>query len=181
LTGVSVRESRRSGLPQGIANDERLQLHDQARWSSRSLNPYLDARGVESAAAVGGACLRSADHSAAGSIDALPHAVDSRPNVDLTTVSDPHSWPISILAICPELGVADNAAVWIDGRKLPHRVVFVITNHLLLVSHGRDIVADIHEAYGRLADRQRNDGLFVSSWSSGQRCAIHTAANRCID
>ena len=71
-----------------------------------------------------------------------------RSNVDLTSVSDPHTLADLDLAILPgEFGVAENAAVWIDGRKLPHRVVFVITNHLVLVVHARDIVSHMHGAY----------------------------------
>lgn len=133
------------------------------------------AQFMASVTAVGGACLRAADHNAAAvAVDALPHVADNarivslvpgieRGNVDLAAVADPHTLADLDLAILPgELGVAENAAVWIDGARLPHRVVFVITQHLVLVVHARDIVADMHAAYARLVDRPRRYGLFIS-------------------
>jgi L-lactate dehydrogenase complex protein LldG len=73
-----------------------------------------------------------------------------RPNVEPTAVKDPHT--LADLALLPaELGVAENAAVWVHGRVLPHRAVFVIADHLALVVRARDIVHHMHVAYERLA------------------------------
>jgi L-lactate dehydrogenase complex protein LldG len=52
--------------------------------------------------------------------------------------------------------------VWVEGRALHHRAVFVIANHLALVVRARDIVHHMHEAYQRLAGRPRGYGLFIS-------------------
>ena len=53
--------------------------------------------------------------------------------------------------------------MWVEGRSLgPHRAVFVITDHLVLVVHARDIVHHVHQAYERLAGRPRGYGLFIS-------------------
>jgi L-lactate dehydrogenase complex protein LldG len=133
------------------------------------------AQFAEAAVAVGGACVRVADLAAAGAaLAALPQAVGAarvvslvpglgRPTVDLAAVDDPHTLADLDLAILPgELGVAENAAVWVDGRALPHRAVFVITNHLVLVVRARDIVHHMHQAYERLAGRPRGYGLFIS-------------------
>lgn len=130
---------------------------------------------AQSMVAVGGACARVADLAAAdAAIAALPQAASAkkivslvpgvgRSTVDLTAVADPHALADLDLAILPgELAVAENAAVWIDGKVLPHRAVFVITDHLVLVVHARDIVHHMHEAYERLAGRSLGYGLFIS-------------------
>jgi L-lactate dehydrogenase complex protein LldG len=127
-----------------------------------------------SVAAVGGVCVRVADIAAAdAAVAALPQAAAARvvslvPGVgratlDLATVADPHALADLDLAILPgELVVAENAAVWVDGRALPHRAVFVITEHLVLVVHAGDVVHHMHQAYERLAGRPRGYGLFIS-------------------
>ena len=130
---------------------------------------------AESVIAVGGACARVADLAAAdAAIAALPQTAGAarvaslvpgvgRPTVDLAGVADPHTLADLDLAILPgELAVAENAAVWVDGRALPHRAVFVITNHLVLVVHAQGVVHHMHQAYERLAGRPRNYGLFIS-------------------
>jgi L-lactate dehydrogenase complex protein LldG len=133
------------------------------------------AQFAESVAAVGGACIRVADLPAAdAALAALPQLASAarvvslvpgvgRPSVELTAVADPHALADLDLAILPgELGVAENAAVWIEGRALHHRAVFVIADHLALVVRARDIVHHMHEAYERLAGRPRGYGLFIS-------------------
>ena len=133
------------------------------------------AQFAESVAAVGGACVRVPDLAAAdAALTALPQAASAtrvasvvpgvgRSTVDLAAIADPHALADLDLAILPgEFGVAENAAVWVDGRVLPHRAVFVITNHLALVIHARDLVHHMHDAYDRLAGRPRGYGLFIS-------------------
>ena len=130
---------------------------------------------ARSVVAVGGACVRVADLAAAGdAVAALPQATVAKtvvslvagvgqPNVDLTAIDDPHMLEGLDLAILPgQLAVAENAAVWVDGSVLHHRAVFVITDHLVLVVHARDVVNHMHEAYERLAGRPRGYGLFIS-------------------
>ncbi|HEX2691636.1 MAG TPA: LUD domain-containing protein [Kofleriaceae bacterium] len=129
--------------------------------------------------AVGGTCARVADLAqASAAIAALPQAAAAKkivslvpgvepgagqPTLDLAAVSDPHALADLDLAILPgELAVAENAAVWIDGKVLVHRAVFVITDHLVLVVHAKDVVHHMHEAYARLAGRPRGYGLFLS-------------------
>ena len=134
---------------------------------------------AQSVVAVGGACVRVADLAgAADAVAALPQAAAAKkvvslvpgvgvPNVeaivDLAAVADPHALDDLDLAILPgQLAVAENAAVWVDGSSLPHRAVFVITDHLVLVVQAKDVVHHMHEAYERLAGRPRGYGLFIS-------------------
>lgn len=147
--------------------------------------PALDELGVTFAdplaqlatamTAVGGTCVRVADLAAAeAAIAALPHVAPGKKiaslapgiglgTVDLAAIDDPHALADLDLAILPgALAVAENAAVWIDGRILTHRAVFVITDHLVLVVHARDVVDHMHQAYARIADRPRGYGLFIS-------------------
>ncbi|HET9626715.1 MAG TPA: LUD domain-containing protein [Kofleriaceae bacterium] len=150
--------------------------------------PTLDALGVTfpdplaqlaaAMATVGGACVRVADRAAAeAAIAALPQVAAARQIVslapglghalpgtlDLAAIDDPHALASLDVAILPgTLAVAENAAVWIDGRVLLHRAVFVITDHLVLVVHARDVVHHMHQAYDRIADRPRGYGLFIS-------------------
>jgi L-lactate dehydrogenase complex protein LldG len=68
------------------------------------------------------------------------------------------------VAVVPgALGVAENGAVWIPGTSLgPHRAVFVITEHLVLVVEATDLVSNMQEAYARIALERPGYGLFVS-------------------
>jgi L-lactate dehydrogenase complex protein LldG len=130
------------------------------------------ARALES---VAGACQRVADRAAANqALAELPVYRDAkkivslvagvgRGNLDLATISDPHELDGLDVAVLPgEIAVAENGAVWVDGSALPHRAVFVVCEHLVLVVDAKDIVADMHEAYARLATRPVGYGTFIS-------------------
>lgn len=125
--------------------------------------------------AVGGAFVHVPDLAdAAAAIAALPHVAAARQvislvpdlaasTVDLAAIRDPRDLATLELAILPgELAVAENAAVWVDGRALPHRALFVIPDHLILVVAATAVVPDMHAAYARLAGRPPGHGLFIS-------------------
>ena len=129
----------------------------------------------EALRSVGGAPIRARDLAAAHrALSELPCCRGAkrivslvpgvgRGNVDLAALDDPHALEGLDLAILPgELAVAENGAVWVDGRSLPHRAIFVIAEHLALVVAAREVVNDLHEAYARLADREVGYGLFLS-------------------
>ena len=47
---------------------------------------------------------------------------------------DPHQLEGLDLAILPgAFGVAENGAIWVNAATLPHRGVFVVTQHLAIV------------------------------------------------
>ena len=79
-------------------------------------------------------------------------------------MTDPHQLAdLDVAAIPGELGVAENGAVWIPGRNLgPHRAVFVIPEHLVLVVRAADVVNDMQAAYARIELEHPGYGLFVS-------------------
>jgi L-lactate dehydrogenase complex protein LldG len=65
---------------------------------------------------------------------------------------DPHTLEDVDLAILPAyFGVAENGACWVTETQMFHRALPFITQHLALVIHRRDIVADMHQAYDRIA------------------------------
>jgi L-lactate dehydrogenase complex protein LldG len=84
--------------------------------------------------------------------------------VDLAAVADPHELAdLDVAAIPGEVGVAENGAVWVTGASLgPHRAVFVIPEHLVLVVRAGDVVNDLQEAYGRITLTRPGYGLFIS-------------------
>lgn len=130
---------------------------------------------AEALKSVGGACLAAPDPaSARRALAELPVVQrakrvaslvpDLAPgNVDLGALADPHELEGVEVAVLPgELAVAENGAVWVDGRALPHRALFVIAEHLVLVVDAGAVVNDLHEAYARLAPRGIGYGLFIS-------------------
>lgn len=94
--------------------------------------------------------------------------VDGLPgNVDLSVVDDAHQLEDLDFVIYPgQFAVAENGAVWVTDENLKHRVVFFITQFLVLVVSARDIVHNMHEAYERVAKSesfgQPRFGLFLS-------------------
>ena len=65
---------------------------------------------------------------------------------------DPHALENVDLAILPAyFGVAENGACWITESQMIERALPFITQHLALVIRRQDIVADMHEAYARIA------------------------------
>jgi L-lactate dehydrogenase complex protein LldG len=134
----------------------------------------LAAKFFEMVAVVGGTCLRVPDRAAADrALRDLPvHRQASRivslvpgvgqGNVDPAAVGDPHQLAgLDLCVLGAELGVAENGAVWIDGRTLPHQALFVIPEHLALVVEVGALVPDMHQAYARLSVGG-GFGLFLS-------------------
>jgi L-lactate dehydrogenase complex protein LldG len=173
-----------SGRDGASARDEILAALRRAAPAALPL-PDLTGLGVhfadpvqqfgESLAAVGGTFIRVPDRAAAQRrLLELPVYRDAaqvvslvdgigRSDVDLAALADPHELASLGLAILPgSIAVAENGAVWLDGAALPHRAVFVIAEHLALVVSAGDVVADMHEAYARLAARPPGYGTFIS-------------------
>lgn len=138
--------------------------------------PDVEKQFAEACAAVGGKFVRVADLSALnaelGKLEAYSraHKIASlvqgvgKSNVDLGALKDPHEIEGLDIAIIPgEFGVAENGAVWVPGSALgPHRAIFVVTQHLVLVVPAGQIVHTLHQAYGRLRLERPGFGIFIS-------------------
>jgi L-lactate dehydrogenase complex protein LldG len=87
-----------------------------------------------------------------------------RANVDLAGLKDPHELEgLDIAIIAGEFGVAENGAVWVPGSALgPHRAIFVVTEHLVLVMPAGQIVHNMHQAYDRIRLERPGFGIFIS-------------------
>jgi L-lactate dehydrogenase complex protein LldG len=84
-------------------------------------------------------------------------------NFDLNSASDPHELDDVDLAIMPgDFAVAENAAVWVNDRNVKHRVIYFITQHLVLVVSRREILHNMRYAYERLSFEGPGYGLFIS-------------------
>lgn len=69
-------------------------------------------------------------------------------NVDLTAIRDPHQLADVDLSILPgELAVAENAAVWVTDARVCERVLYFLSQHVVLVLPAERIVHNMHEAY----------------------------------
>jgi L-lactate dehydrogenase complex protein LldG len=72
--------------------------------------------------------------------------------VALNGNEDPHTLEDIDLAILnAHFGVAENGACWVTETQMLHRALPFITQHLALVIRRGDIVADMHQAYDRIA------------------------------
>jgi len=134
------------------------------------------AQFLEMVKAVGGSAARVGDPAALGAeLEALPVwaqakkkvslvAGAGRSTVDVASIADPHELEGLDVAVIPgEVAVAENGAVWVPGRNLgPHRAVFVIAEHLVLVVRADAVVSSMQEAYARIEIERPGYGLFIS-------------------
>jgi L-lactate dehydrogenase complex protein LldG len=84
-------------------------------------------------------------------------------NFDLDKVDDPHALEDLDFAILPgEFAVAENGAIWVTDRNLKQRVVYFITQHLVLVVAQDQILDNMYQAYERISFAQPGFGVFIS-------------------
>jgi L-lactate dehydrogenase complex protein LldG len=84
-------------------------------------------------------------------------------NVDLDAIDDPHQLEdVDFFITRGEFGVAENAAVWATDVDVKHRVLYFLTQHLVLVLPADSIVDNMHQAYERLQFTEPRFGLFLS-------------------
>jgi L-lactate dehydrogenase complex protein LldG len=104
-------------------------------------------RMVEGALAGASSVLSFADH--------IPshHA----PAGDLHALAD-----LDALVCEPELGVAENGAVWIASSSDRLRAALFLAARVVVVVHESELVADLHEAYARIDVTAHPFGAFVA-------------------
>ena len=78
-------------------------------------------------------------------------------------ISDPHELEMLNLAIIKgDFAVAENAAIWVSEKQLPHRALPMITQYLAIVIHKSDILTNMHRAYDRVKVDETGFGTFIS-------------------
>ena len=98
----------------------------------------------------------------AGKVCSLIDGV-GKANVDLSQIDDPHQLEdVDFFITRGEFGVAENAAVWATDMNVKHRVLYFLTQHLVLVLSADQIVDNMHQAYERLQFTEPRFGLFLS-------------------
>lgn len=66
-----------------------------------------------------------------------------------------------VAVIRGEIGVAENAAVWIP-QKEKHKAIYFIAEALVILVNREDIVTNMHEAYRWLDGQSYKFGVFIS-------------------
>jgi L-lactate dehydrogenase complex protein LldG len=67
------------------------------------------------------------------------------------------------VAVIPALfAVAENGAVWVTGKEIKIRALPFICQHLAVVLNKIDVVANMHEAYNLIGDKQYDFGVFIA-------------------
>jgi L-lactate dehydrogenase complex protein LldG len=124
---------------------------------------------------IGGRCVRVSNVEAINrELDALPACAAARQTisrvpgagastVDLDAIDDPHALEDIDFALLPgEFAVAENAAVWVHDRRLKHRVIYFLCQHLAFVVSAADVVHNMHQGYERLSFSEPGFGGFIA-------------------
>jgi L-lactate dehydrogenase complex protein LldG len=124
---------------------------------------------------VGGECYFAADYGAARGLIAasgilpspgqvcsyveeiVPGNFDAEVAADVRECRD-----VRVTLVKGEFGVAENGAVWVDASGLRHRGLLFLTESLVLVLEGRDIVPDMESAYAQINFGRVRSGYFIS-------------------
>ncbi|MEA5460031.1 LUD domain-containing protein [Arcicella sp. LKC2W] len=78
-------------------------------------------------------------------------------------ISDPHDLEMLNLAIIKgDFAVAENGAIWVSEKHIPHRVLPMITQYLVIVVKKSEIVTNMHRAYERVKVDETGFGTFIS-------------------
>ncbi|PRY01204.1 L-lactate dehydrogenase complex protein LldG [Pontibacter ummariensis] len=77
--------------------------------------------------------------------------------------TDPHTLADVDLAVLPaQLGVAENAALWVTDAQLPLRVLPFICQNLALVVPQQNIIPLMHHAYDVIGAQEYGFGTFIA-------------------
>jgi L-lactate dehydrogenase complex protein LldG len=81
----------------------------------------------------------------------------------VSSVSDPHELEsVELAVIKGEVAAAENAAIWVSGEHLSHRVLPFIAQHLIIVLKKTDLVPNMHEAYRKINVEETAYGVFIA-------------------
>lgn len=90
-------------------------------------------------------------------------------NVDLAEVDNAHDLENLDFVVYPgQFAVAENGAIWLTDKDLKHRVIFFITQFLVLVVEKKSLIHNMHQAYARVKEAEsikkteQGFGLFLS-------------------
>lgn len=93
--------------------------------------------------------------------------VSNLPEINIATinpdnVADPHELNgIDLGIVKGELAVAENACVWIP-QNVRHKVIYFISEYLVIVVDKKRVVNNMHEAYDQISFQDKGFGIFIS-------------------
>jgi L-lactate dehydrogenase complex protein LldG len=130
---------------------------------------------AEVLAMIGGTCVQVDDSARLGqAVASLPFLTPTSPILSfvpevsgnsqpIAEVTEPHQLEHIELAILPgEIAVAENAAVWVTDRAVPHRVAYFLCQHLALVVPRSAVVHNLHQAYQQIRFDEPYFGGFIA-------------------
>lgn len=83
---------------------------------------------------------------------------------ELRAEDDPHTLAdVDLAVVQGEVGIAENAAIWLSESRLVKRVLPFIAQNLAILIREGDIVATLHEAYARISVAREGYGVFISA------------------
>lgn len=83
-------------------------------------------------------------------------------NVFPDEMDDPHKLNgVDLAVVRGEIGVAENGCIWIP-QNVTHRVLYFISEYLVILLDKNNIVHNMHEAYGQIKAENRGFGVFIS-------------------
>jgi len=84
-------------------------------------------------------------------------------SLDLNSVDDPHKLEtLDVFIAEGKIGVAENAAIWVDDENIGQRVALFLTQHLVLLIESGKIVNNLAEAYSSGVMDFSRFGCFIS-------------------
>jgi L-lactate dehydrogenase complex protein LldG len=69
---------------------------------------------------------------------------------------------LDLAIIDGQLGVAENAAIWLEDENLGLRAVPFITQHLVIVLEKSKILGNMHDAYAMIGSHYSGFGVFIA-------------------
>ncbi|RYF64599.1 MAG: hypothetical protein EOO39_26375 [Cytophagaceae bacterium] len=153
---------------------DRLPLPEQ--FTFETTYPDLAAQFAEVLAFVGGQAVNVPDYATIAtylrqtyadvlSIGTTIPELAEVADLDLTLITVPHDLAgLNLAVIGGQLGVAENAAIWVDEQHIPShfRALPMITQYLALIIREADLVSNMHEAYRRINVAATGFGTFIS-------------------
>lgn len=83
--------------------------------------------------------------------------------LELGNFKDPHQLAdVDVAILVGQFGVAENGAIWLPETDLIHRAAPFICQHLVLVLHEKQLVANMHQAYQRIRIDDNGFGVFIA-------------------
>lgn len=84
-------------------------------------------------------------------------------STDLQGVNSPYELTdIDLLILDGEIGVAENAAIWVTSKNWPFRVLPFISEHLVICLKKDKIVGNMHDAYVAIGEANYDFGVFIA-------------------